>query len=66
LRKDAAEDGAAVFGFRGANAGLGYVVIAPILMTIVALVFSDKFCVEVGAVCPWGLGVVAYFVFSED
>ena len=44
------------------NAGLAYVVIAPILMTIVALVFSDKFALKWGPV-PVGLGVVAYFVF---
>ena len=36
--------------------------IAPILMTIVALVFSDKFALKWGPV-PVVLGVVAYFVF---
>jgi len=46
------------------NAGLGYVVIAPILMTIVALVFSDKFALKWGPL-PVGLGVVAYFVFPR-
>jgi amino acid transporter len=46
------------------NAGLAYVVIAPILMTIVALVFSDKFALKWGPV-PVALGVVAYFVFPR-
>jgi hypothetical protein len=40
------------------------VVIAPILMTIVALVFSDKFALKWGPL-PVGLGVVAYFVFPK-
>jgi len=44
--------------------GLAYVVIAPILMTIVALVFSDKFALKWGPV-PVALGVVAYFVFPQ-
>jgi amino acid transporter len=43
------------------KAGLAYVVIAPILMTIVALVFSDKFALKWGPV-PVALGVVAYFI----
>jgi amino acid transporter len=46
------------------NAGLAYVVIAPILMTIVALVFSDKFALKWGPV-PVLLGVMAYFVFPQ-
>jgi len=46
------------------KAGLAYVVIAPILMTIVALVFSDKFALKWGPV-PVALGVVAYFVFPR-
>jgi len=46
------------------NAGLAYVVIAPILMTIVALVFSDRFALKWGPV-PVALGVVAYFVFPQ-
>jgi amino acid transporter len=46
------------------NAGLAYVVIAPILMTIVALAFSDKFALKWGPV-PVALGVVAYFVFPR-
>jgi amino acid transporter len=44
------------------KAGLAYVVIAPILMTIVALVGSDKFALKWGPV-PVALGVVAYFAF---
>ena len=52
------------FRIPGGNAGLAYVVIAPILMTIVALVFSDKFALKWGPV-PVGLGVVAYFVFPR-
>jgi amino acid transporter len=46
------------------NVGLAYVVIAPILMTIVALVFSDRFALKWGPV-PVALGVVAYFVFPQ-
>jgi len=46
------------------NAGLAYVVIAPILMTSVALVFSDKFALKWGPL-PVALGVVAYFVFPQ-
>jgi amino acid transporter len=46
------------------KAGLAYVVIAPIVMTIVALVGSDKFALKWGPV-PVGLGVVAYFVFPR-
>ena len=46
------------------KAGLAYVVIAPILMTIVALVGSDPFALRWGPV-PVALGVVAYFVFPQ-
>jgi amino acid transporter len=46
------------------KAGLAYVVIAPILMTIVALVFSDPFALKWGPV-PVALGVAAYFVFPQ-
>jgi amino acid transporter len=52
------------FRIPGGRVGLAYVVIAPILMTIVALVFSDKFALKWGPV-PVGLGVVAYFVFPR-
>jgi amino acid transporter len=44
--------------------GLAYVVIAPILMTVVALVGSDKFALKWGPI-PVVLGVVAYFVFPQ-
>ncbi len=46
------------------RAGLAYVVIAPILMTIVALVGSDPFALKWGPV-PVALGVAAYFVFPK-
>jgi amino acid transporter len=46
------------------NAGLAYVVIAPIVMTVVALVGSDKFALKWGPI-PVMLGVVAYFVFPQ-
>jgi amino acid transporter len=46
------------------NAGLAYVVLAPILMTIVALIGSDKFALKWGPV-PVALGVAAYFVFPQ-
>jgi hypothetical protein len=40
------------------------VVIAPILMTVVTLVGSDKFALKWGP-APVALGVVAYFVFPR-
>jgi len=46
------------------KAGLAYVVIAPIVMSVVALVGSDKFALKWGPV-PVALGVVAYFVFPK-
>jgi len=46
------------------NAGLAYVVTAPILMSAVALVFSDKFALKWGPV-PVALGIVAYFLFPK-
>jgi len=46
------------------NAGLAYVVIAPVIMSVVALVFSDKFALKWGPV-PVLLGVAAFFVFSR-
>lgn len=42
--------------------GLAYVVIAPLVMSAVALVGSDKFALKWGPI-PVALGVVAYFVF---
>ena len=46
------------------TAGLAYVVIAPIAMSVVALVCSDKFALKWGPV-PVFLGVAAYFVFPR-
>jgi amino acid transporter len=46
------------------NAGLVYVVIAPIVMGAVALVGSDKFALKWGPV-PVALGIVAYFLFLK-
>ncbi|HXR33789.1 MAG TPA: APC family permease [Verrucomicrobiae bacterium] len=46
------------------KAGLAYVVGAPILMIIVALVGSDNFALKWGPL-PVALGVVAYFVFPR-
>jgi amino acid transporter len=44
------------------RAGLGYVVIAPLLMSVVALVGSDRFALKWGPL-PVALGIAAYFVF---
>lgn len=46
------------------KAGLAYVVIAPLLMGLVALVGSDRFALKWGPL-PVALGVVAYFVFPK-
>jgi amino acid transporter len=46
------------------NAGLAYVVIAPILMGTVALIGSDKFALKWGPI-PVALGIVAYFLFPK-
>jgi amino acid transporter len=46
------------------NTGLAYVVIAPILMSGVALIGSDKFALKWGPV-PVALGIAAYFVFLK-
>jgi amino acid transporter len=46
------------------TAGLAYVVIAPLLMSAVALVGSDKFALKWGPI-PVALGIVAYFVFPR-
>jgi len=46
------------------KAGLLYVVIAPIVMSVIALVGSDKFALKWGPV-PVALGVIAYFVFPK-
>jgi amino acid transporter len=47
-----------------ANVGLAYVVVAPLLMSVVALVGSDKFALKWGPV-PVALGIVAYFLFPK-
>jgi len=44
--------------------GLGYVVIAPVVMSIVALVGSDKFALKWGPI-PVALGFLAYFAFAK-
>jgi amino acid transporter len=46
------------------NVGLAYVVIAPLLMSVVALVGSDKFALKWGPV-PVALGIIAYFLFPK-
>jgi amino acid transporter len=46
------------------KAGLAYVVIAPVVMSVVALVGSDKFALKWGPL-PVALGVLAYFVFPK-
>jgi amino acid transporter len=52
------------FRIPGNAAGLAYVVLAPIVMSVVALVGSDKFALKWGPL-PVALGVVAYFVFPK-
>jgi len=52
------------FRIPGSAAGLAYVVIAPVVMSVVALVGSDKFALKWGPL-PVALGVVAYFVFRK-
>jgi amino acid transporter len=46
------------------NWGLAYVVLAPIVMGVVALVCSDKFALRWGPI-PVLLGVAAYFIFPR-
>jgi amino acid transporter len=46
------------------NTGLAYVVIAPILMSAVALICSDKFALKWGPV-PVALGIAAYYLFPK-
>jgi amino acid transporter len=46
------------------NAGLAYVVLAPLLMSAVALICSDKFALKWGPV-PVAMGVVAYYLFPK-
>lgn len=52
------------FRVPGGNLGLFYVIAAPILMGVVALVGSDPFALKWGPV-PVALGIVAYFVFPK-
>jgi amino acid transporter len=52
------------FRIPGGIGGLGYVVIAPVVMSIVALVGSDKFALKWGPI-PVALGFVAYFAFAK-
>jgi amino acid transporter len=46
------------------RAGLAYVVIAPLVMSAVALIGSDKFALKWGPV-PVVLGIAAYFLFPK-
>jgi amino acid transporter len=46
------------------NLGLVYVVVAPFLMSAVAVVGSDRFALKWGPI-PVALGIVAYFVFPK-
>jgi amino acid transporter len=46
------------------NAGLVYVVTAPLLMSAVAVVGSDKFALKWGPI-PVVLGILAYYVFPK-
>jgi amino acid transporter len=52
------------FRIPGNGIGLAYVVIAPVLMSVVALVGSDKFALKWGPF-PVLLGILAYFVFAK-
>ena len=52
------------FPIPGKALGLAYVVIAPIVMSVVALVGSDKFALKWGPI-PVVLGVIAYFVLPK-
>ena len=52
------------FRIPGGAGGLGYVVIAPLVMSVVALVGSDKFALKWGPI-PVALGFLAYFAFAR-
>jgi amino acid transporter len=52
------------FRIPGKMAGLAYVVIAPIVMSVIALVGSDKFALKWGPL-PVALGVLIYFAFVK-
>ena len=52
------------FRVPGGKLGLAYVVLAPLLMSVVALVGSDRFALKWGPV-PVALGILAYFIFPK-
>ena len=52
------------FRIPGGIGGLAYVVIAPVVMSIIALLGSDKFALKWGPI-PVALGFLAYFVFAK-
>jgi amino acid transporter len=52
------------FRIPGGNVGLIYVVVAPLLMSAVAVIGSDKFALKWGPI-PVVLGIVAYFVLPR-
>ncbi|MGB9513514.1 MAG: amino acid permease, partial [Candidatus Acidiferrum sp.] len=52
------------FRIPGGKVGLAYVVVAPLLMSAVALIGSDKFALKWGPI-PVALGVIAYFLFPK-
>jgi amino acid transporter len=52
------------FRIPGKATGLAYVVIAPIVMSVIALVGSDKYALKWGPV-PVALGVLLYFVLAK-
>jgi hypothetical protein len=51
------------FRIPGGKSGLAYVVVAPLVMSVVALVGNDKFALK--WVPPLALGIVAYFPFPK-
>jgi amino acid transporter len=52
------------FRIPGKTTGLAYVVIAPMVMSVVALIGSDRFALKWGPL-PVALGVLAYFVLPK-
>jgi amino acid transporter len=52
------------FRIPGGQLGLAYVVIAPLVMSAVALIGSDKFALKWGPI-PVALGILAYFAFPK-
>jgi amino acid transporter len=52
------------FRIPGGRLGLAYVVIAPLVMSAVALIGSDKFALQWGPI-PVALGILAYFAFPK-